>query len=176
MILYVVYSGLYVALSAEGKRDLRKLLFTLNDFKQMFQQIAHNLGLRKEPPRYGRFRFYEKFDFFFLHVKATDARGEDGDFDAKVAALEEIDAAVPEVAALNPDVLVMTGDHSTPAALAMHSWHPVPAMLRSECCRPDDVERFDEISCLRGGMGRMPMVHLISIALANARRLTKFGA
>lgn len=119
---------------------------------------------------------YGKFDFFFFHVKDTDARGEDGDFDAKVAALEKIDAIIPEISSLNPDVLVVTGDHSTPASLAAHSWHPVPAIVRSGCCRPDTVERFDEISCLAGGLGRMPTVHLMPIALANAHRLAKFGA
>lgn len=119
---------------------------------------------------------YPNYDFFFLHIKPTDSRGEDGDFDAKVKAIEEVDTLVPMITDLRPDVLVVTGDHSTPSALASHSWHPVPVMLSADTCRPDRVERFGERDCLLGGLGRMPMVHLMGLALAHARRLEKFGA
>jgi len=119
---------------------------------------------------------YREFDFFFLHVKEPDSRGEDGDFDAKVQLLEEIDGLVPWVLALKPDVLVVTGDHSTPAKLRSHSWHPLPVLLHSSYARVDEVVRFDEISCARGGLGRQPMVNLMSLALAHALRLTKYGA
>ncbi len=119
---------------------------------------------------------YDKYDFFFVHVKPTDSRGEDGNFDAKVKVIEEVDSLIPLVTELNPDVLVVTGDHSTPAALASHSWHPLPVMLHSATCRPDRVERFGERDCICGGLGRMPMVHLMGLALAHARRLEKFGA
>ena len=119
---------------------------------------------------------YDKYDFFFVHVKPTDSRGEDGNFDAKVKVIEEVDSLIPLVTELNPDVLVVTGDHSTPAALASHSWHPLPVMLHSATCRPDRVERFGERDCICGGLGRMPMVHLMGLALAHARRLVKFGA
>ncbi len=119
---------------------------------------------------------FSKYDFFFVHVKPTDSRGEDGNFDAKVKVIEEVDSLIPTISALAPDVLVVTGDHSTPAALASHSWHPVPAMLFSKTCRPDRVERFGERDCLGGGLGRMPMVYLMGLALAHARRLEKFGA
>jgi len=119
---------------------------------------------------------YREFDYFFLHVKEPDSRGEDGDFDAKVQLLEEIDGLVPWILALRPDVLVVTGDHSTPAKLRSHSWHPLPVLLHSTCARVDEVERFDEISCARGGLGRMPTVNLMSLALAHALRLTKYGA
>jgi len=115
-------------------------------------------------------------DFFFVHVKPTDSRGEDGSFDAKVRVIEEVDALVPLVMGLRPDVLVVTGDHSTPAALASHSWHPVPVLLFADACRPDRVERFGERECIQGGLGRMPMVHLMGLALAHAKRLEKFGA
>ena len=115
-------------------------------------------------------------DFFFVHVKPTDSRGEDGSFDAKVRVIEEVDALVPLVMGLRPDVLVVTGDHSTPAALASHSWHPVPVLLFADACRPDRVERFGERDCIQGGLGRMPMVHLMGLALAHAKRLEKFGA
>ena len=119
---------------------------------------------------------YEKFDFFFVHIKPTDSRGEDGDFDAKVKVIEEVDSLIPLVTELNPDVLVVTGDHSTPAALASHSWHPLPVILSSATCRPDRVERFGERECIYGGLGMMPMVHLMGLALAHAGRLEKFGA
>ncbi len=90
--------------------------------------------------------------------------------------IEEVDSLIPLVTGLNPDVLVVTGDHSTPAALAAHSWHPLPVLLYSVTCRPDRVERFGERDCICGGLGRMPMVHLMGLALAHAGRLEKFGA
>jgi len=119
---------------------------------------------------------FSKYDFFFLHVKQTDSRGEDGNFDAKVAVIEEVDRFIPRVRALKPDVLVVTGDHSTPAKLASHSWHPLPVILHSKFCLIDGVRRFDEVSCIQGALGRMPSVDLMPLALANALRLNKFGA
>ncbi|MBA4396687.1 MAG: phosphoglycerate mutase [Syntrophus sp. (in: bacteria)] len=119
---------------------------------------------------------YATHDFFFLHVKGTDSRGEDGNFEAKVKVIEEVDLLLPQITALNPDVLVVTADHSTPAALAAHSWHPVPVLLAAQTCRPDHVERFGERACIQGGLGRMPMMYLMGQALAHARRLEKFGA
>ncbi len=121
-------------------------------------------------------RHYAKYDFFFIHFKSTDARGEDGDFRAKVQAIEELDKALPTLLSLDPDVLIVTGDHSTPATLAMHSWHPVPFMLKSKWCRPDDVAEFSEQACLAGGMGRFPATEIMSLAMANALKLDKFGA
>jgi 2,3-bisphosphoglycerate-independent phosphoglycerate mutase len=121
-------------------------------------------------------RYYGDYDFFFVHFKSTDSRGEDGDFEAKVHAIEEVDAALPELLNLNPDVLLVTGDHSTPATLAAHSWHPVPFMLRSKWCRPDNVAEFSERACLAGGLGRFPAVEIMSLAMANALKLDKFGA
>lgn len=116
------------------------------------------------------------YDFFFLHVKYTDARGEDGDFDAKVQVIEEVDALVPRITALNPEVLVVTGDHSTPATLRSHSWHPVPVLLYAATCRRDGSEHFGESDCLRGGLGIFPARHLMALALAHAGRMKKFGA
>ncbi|HJX68664.1 MAG TPA: 2,3-bisphosphoglycerate-independent phosphoglycerate mutase [Dehalococcoidia bacterium] len=121
-------------------------------------------------------RHYAKHDFFFIHFKSTDARGEDGDFEAKVQAIEELDKALPTLLSLDPDVLVVTGDHSTPATLAMHSWHPVPFMLKSKWCRPDNVAEFSEQACLAGGMGRFPATEIMPLAMANALKLDKFGA
>ncbi|MFH1626023.1 MAG: 2,3-bisphosphoglycerate-independent phosphoglycerate mutase [Pseudomonadota bacterium] len=119
---------------------------------------------------------YNNYDFFYLHIKQTDSRGEDGDFDGKVKVIEEVDGLLPRVTELKPDVLVVTGDHSTPAKWGAHSWHPLPVILNSRFCRVDGVKRFDEISCIQGGLGRQPTVNLMAIALANAGRLAKFGA
>jgi len=119
---------------------------------------------------------FADYDFFFIHVKPTDSRGEDGDFGAKVKVIEKVDSLLPEITGLNPDVMVITGDHSTPAELASHSWHPVPVILASKTCRPDRVEKFGENECVFGGIGRMPTVYLMGLALAHALRLEKFGA
>ena len=116
-----------------------------------------------------------RFDYHFLHFKATDARGEDGDFDAKVAAAEAIDALVPEVLALEPDVLIVTGDHSTPATYAAHSWHGVPVLISSPWCRPT-ATAFGECECRTGDLGRFRGKELMSLALAHAGRLEKYGA
>ncbi|MFN2291345.1 MAG: 2,3-bisphosphoglycerate-independent phosphoglycerate mutase [Anaerolineae bacterium] len=120
---------------------------------------------------------WDEYDFFFLHVKHTDSAGEDGDFERKVSHIEKADALVPRLTDLGPDVLVVTGDHSTPALLKYHSWHPVPVLLWSEHCRQDGVERFGERACMAGGLGpRIPSVDLMPLAMANARRLEKYGA
>lgn len=121
-------------------------------------------------------RYYADYDFFFVHFKNTDARGEDGDFQAKVQSIEELDNALPSLLNLDPEVLIITGDHSTPATLAMHSWHPVPFMLKSKWCSPDDVTEFSERACLTGGMGRFPATEIMPLAMANALKLDKFGA
>jgi len=121
-------------------------------------------------------RYYADYDFFFIHFKNTDARGEDGNFLAKVQAIEELDDALPSLLSLDPEVLIITGDHSTPATLAMHSWHPVPFMLRSRWCRSDNVTEFSEKACLAGGMGRFPATEIMPLAMANALKLDKFGA
>ncbi len=119
---------------------------------------------------------WSKYDFFFIHYKYTDSTGEDGAFDAKVKRIEEFDAAVPRITALKPNVLIVTGDHSTPSMLASHSWHPVPTLISAEFCRTDGCERFGESECLRGGLGQFEAKHLMTLALANAKRLGKFGA
>ncbi len=119
---------------------------------------------------------FKKHDFFFLHIKQTDTTGEDGDFARKVKVLEQIDAAVPGLTALEPDVLVITGDHSTPAVLGGHSWHPVPVLLCSKYCRTDGVKEFSEKAFLAGGIGRIYATDIMPLAMANALKLTKFGA
>jgi len=120
---------------------------------------------------------WDDFDLFYVHVKPTDSAGEDGDFDRKVSLIERVDGHLPRLLALQPDVLVVTGDHSTPSVLKSHSWHPVPVLLHAANCRPDGVDRFGEQACLAGGLGpRFPATDLIPLALANAGRLKKFGA
>ena len=120
--------------------------------------------------------YYADYDFFFVHFKATDAAGEDGDFSRKVVAIEEVDALLPKITSLDPQVIVVTGDHSTPAMLKGHSWHSVPFMLYSEWCRPDEATQFSEASCAKGALGRFPAVEIMPLALANALKFTKFGA
>ncbi|NIR45973.1 MAG: 2,3-bisphosphoglycerate-independent phosphoglycerate mutase [Gemmatimonadetes bacterium] len=119
---------------------------------------------------------WDDHDFVFVHVKDTDKAGEDGDFDRKVKVIEEIDGHLPRIMALDPDVVLVTGDHSTPAALRSHSWHPVPVLLWSKTARRDGVERFGESHCLRGGLGICRSDDLMPLALAHAGRLTKYGA
>ncbi len=119
---------------------------------------------------------YTNYDFFFLHIKETDSAGEDGDFDRKVKAIEQADRAVSKLISIEPDVVVVTGDHSTPALLKEHSWHPVPALLYSKWCRPDRVGEFSESACVSGGLGRFSATQIMSLAMANALKLKKFGA
>jgi 2,3-bisphosphoglycerate-independent phosphoglycerate mutase len=119
---------------------------------------------------------YANYDFFFLHIKGTDSAGEDGDFPRKVAIIEQVDKVLPQIQGLEPDVIVVTGDHSTPALLKGHSWHPVPVLLYSRWCRPDPVSQFSESACLSGGLGHLPATQIMPLALANALKLTKFGA
>jgi 2,3-bisphosphoglycerate-independent phosphoglycerate mutase len=121
-------------------------------------------------------RVWNDYDFFFLHYKYTDSTGEDGNFPGKVQVIERFDAAIPDVRALNPDVLIVTGDHSTPSKMKSHSWHPVPTLLVSETCRTDDVAAFGERQCLRGGLGQFEAKHLMLLAMAHAGRFGKYGA
>lgn len=119
---------------------------------------------------------WNAFDFFYIHVKKTDSSGEDGDFNRKVHVIEELDAQLPRLMALNPDVVMVGGDHSTPSLLKAHSWHPVPVLLYSKFCRADQIDEYGERACARGSLGHMLSKDLMPIALANALRLTKFGA
>jgi 2,3-bisphosphoglycerate-independent phosphoglycerate mutase len=119
---------------------------------------------------------WDAYDFFFLHYKDTDKAGEDGDFPGKVAALERLDAELPAIEALRPDVLAITGDHASPAVLAAHSWHPVPVLLLGRYAAADAVERFSERACVSGSLGRLASHELMPLVMANALRFTKFGA
>lgn len=119
---------------------------------------------------------WDEYDFFFIHFKYTDSTGEDGNFAEKVKRTEEFDAAIPAITALGPDVLIVTGDHSTPAFLKGHSWHPVPTLLVSDCCRPDHHTSFGETTAITGGLGQFEAQYLMLLALSNAGRMGKFGA
>jgi 2,3-bisphosphoglycerate-independent phosphoglycerate mutase len=121
-------------------------------------------------------RLWSKYDFFFLHYKYTDSTGEDGNFAAKVEMIERLDAELPKIRKLDPDVLIITGDHSTPSKLRSHSWHAVPVLLWARTCRPDAVVEFGESYCLRGGLGQFQAMYLMPLALAHAGRLGKYGA
>jgi len=122
-------------------------------------------------------KHWEDYDFFYFHVKKIDSAGEDGDFDRKVSLIEAVDASVPQIMKLNPDVVLVTGDHSTPSFMKYHSWHPVPVLLWSKYCRNDPVNRFGERACMAGGLGpRIPATDLMPLMMANAGRLEKFGA
>jgi 2,3-bisphosphoglycerate-independent phosphoglycerate mutase len=119
---------------------------------------------------------FTEYDFHFVHFKAMDSRGEDGDFAAKARAIEAVDALIPRVEALQPDVLLVTGDHSTPSALQAHSWHAVPLMIVSPWTRPLPDAAFGERHCQRGELGLLPGRELMTLALAHAGRLAKYGA
>jgi 2,3-bisphosphoglycerate-independent phosphoglycerate mutase len=115
-------------------------------------------------------------DFVFMHIKKTDSAGEDGDFERKVAAIEEVDALIPRILEAGVEVLAVTGDHSTPAQMAAHSWHPVPVLLWGGTAAADGLPGFDEVNCRQGSLGRFEAKHLLPQLLAAAGRLTKYGA
>jgi 2,3-bisphosphoglycerate-independent phosphoglycerate mutase len=150
----------------------------------MYRGLAKLLGMKTLPVKgesiADEFTVLEQnwsqFDFFYLHVKKTDSSGEDGDFTRKVHVIEELDAQLPRLMALKPDVVIVGGDHSTPALLKSHSWHPVPVLLYSRYCRADQIGEYGERACMGGSLGRLPSKELMPIALANAMRLSKFGA
>ena len=149
----------------------------------MYQGVARLLGMdvadtpgsdeeaaRTVADRYG------DADFHFLHFKYADSRGEDGDVAAKIAAIEAVDALMPVLVDLQPDVLVVTGDHSTPARMRTHSWHPVPLLIASPWCRGGNAGGFGERACLAGELGIIEATDILPLALAHAGRLEKYGA
>jgi 2,3-bisphosphoglycerate-independent phosphoglycerate mutase len=121
-------------------------------------------------------RYWPDFDFFYLHVKQTDTAGEKGDFAGKVAAIEEVDRMLPRLLALGPDVVIVGGDHSSPAVLRSHSWHPIPLLLYARHVRSGGVAEFGESACSRGSLGVLPATHVMPLALAHAGRVAKYGA
>jgi 2,3-bisphosphoglycerate-independent phosphoglycerate mutase len=149
----------------------------------MYKGLSQLVGMTKiEGPQTIREQFeryvaeYENYDYFFIHFKYTDKAGEDGNFAAKVKAIEEFDAALPVLLARKPDVLAITGDHSTPCALKGHSWHPQPVLLHSASCGNDKLDRFTETGANLGSLGVMEAKYLIRHMQANAKMFDKFGA
>ncbi|MDE2803115.1 MAG: 2,3-bisphosphoglycerate-independent phosphoglycerate mutase [Chloroflexota bacterium] len=148
----------------------------------MYRGLASLLGM-KVIPTGGTFadevvtlrEHWDEHDFFYLHYKPADAAGEDGNFDAKVETLEELDRFIPEVLALEPDVFMVAGDHATPSIMAAHSWHPVPFLLHSKWTLGEGVEAFNERAFGAGSLGRFPAEHIMLQALAHADKLKKFG-
>ena len=150
----------------------------------MYRGLAKLVGMETLPP-YSSFddamtklkRHYPDFDFFFVHVKKTDSYGEDGNFEQKKHIVEEVDKIiVPQIAKLDPDVLIITCDHSTPWSMKGHSWHPIPVLFKTKLDRPDECQVFSEKECLKGSFGRHLSLHLLPLALAHAGKLEKFGA
>lgn len=148
-----------------------------------YQGIARLVGMQVLPVEGGLIsdefstlvKYWQDYDFFYLHIKNTDLAGEDGDFNRKVGIIEEVDAQIPRLLALEPDVLIVSGDHSTPAALHGHSWHPVPTLLFGKYVRADGIATFGERECRLGSLGVLPARHIMPIALANALRLSKYS-
>ena len=148
----------------------------------MYRGLAHFIGMRVLPA--GKTfddehdaleKHFDEHDFFFLHYKPADAAGEDGDFDAKVEALEYVDSHIPRLLEQGIDTLVVAGDHSTPAVIGAHSWHPVPLMVKSSITGGDGVPKFSERACAMGSIGRIPALNVMAIALSHAGKLQKFG-
>jgi len=121
-------------------------------------------------------RDWDRYDFFFLHVKQTDQAGEDGNLERKVEVLEAVDRALPDLLALGPDVLAVTGDHSTPAPMKGHSWHPVPLLLHAETAFVDTATELTETAAAAGALGTLASKHLLALLLAHAGKLAKYGA
>jgi 2,3-bisphosphoglycerate-independent phosphoglycerate mutase len=121
-------------------------------------------------------KYYSEYNFFYLHFKKTDSAGEDGRYEDKVKAIEEIDRFIPRLWALKPEVLVITSDHSTPSVLKSHSWHPNPFVLVSSNAATDEVSRFTERECAKGALGRFPSLYAMPLMLAHALKLKKYGA
>ncbi|MBU2496074.1 MAG: 2,3-bisphosphoglycerate-independent phosphoglycerate mutase [Candidatus Omnitrophota bacterium] len=119
---------------------------------------------------------FQDFDFFYIHIKKTDSYGEDGNFAAKVKVIEEVDSAVGEIEKMQPDVIAVTADHSTPALLRGHSWHPNPFLLISRYAMPDNLSGFSERECRKGSFGAFPATEIMPLLLAHSLRLRKFGA
>ena len=148
----------------------------------MYRGLAHVVGMNVIPTGASfdaeletLAEHYQEHDFFYIHYKPADAAGEDGDFEAKVRALEELDARIPRLLELDPDVLVVAGDHASPAIMGAHSWHPVPVLIRSQLTRGDGVDAFHERACAAGSLGTFPATNLMLLALAHAGKLAKYG-
>lgn len=150
----------------------------------MYRGLASLLGMAIQKPDDAEldsqvallYELYDDYDFFFFHIKGTDSAGEDGNMAQKVSVIEEFDEYLPEILDLRPDVIAVTGDHSTPCVMKQHSWHPVPLLVYSDRCGTDQAKRFTENACNSGGLGIFEAKHLMTILLSNAGKLDKYGA
>ena len=163
--------------------ELYKMRFGAFAGYPLYRGVASACGMEVVPcgKRIGEIldvveREWERFEFFFLHVKQTDQAGEDGDAAAKAAVIEEVDAALPRLLALHPDVVAITGDHSTPSPMKAHSFHPVPLLIASPIAFVDRTTAFDEHEATAGHLGTFPSRDLLGLLLAHAGRLEKYGA
>jgi 2,3-bisphosphoglycerate-independent phosphoglycerate mutase len=154
LAIYPMYKGLARAVGMD-------ILDSGNDFPDQLRALE---------------KHWARYDYFFIHYKYTDSHGEDGDFLAKARQIEALDSSIGPLVSLEPAVLAVTGDHSTPAALKSHSWHPVPLLLVSPTCRRDGSTAFTESVCARGGLGTLESKYLMGLLLAHALRLGTFGA
>jgi 2,3-bisphosphoglycerate-independent phosphoglycerate mutase len=166
-------------------RDVYKLRASCTAVYPMYKGVSQLVGMDvqkfegdKPADEFAHLaKIWKDYDFFFVHVKPTDSRGEDGDFDGKVKVIEEVDAALPALMELKPDVLIVTGDHSTPAKLRAHSWHPVPLLLWAPATAMRDAcQEFGERACIQGGLGRFAATDLMPLALSHALRMERYGA
>jgi 2,3-bisphosphoglycerate-independent phosphoglycerate mutase len=148
----------------------------------MYKGLAQLVGMKKIEAQTIQQQFelylkeYDNFDYFFIHYKYTDKAGEDGDFVAKMKAIEYLDAAIPILLRKKPDVIAITGDHSTPVSVKGHSWHPQPVLLHSAYSGSDKLERFTETGANIGSLGVFESKYLIRLMQANAKMFDKFGA
>ena len=181
MILLRGFARLPALLSFQERYGLRAAAIAVNG---MYRGVARLVGMEVLPlvgaslnDEFAALeQNWERFDFFYIHVKQIDTCGEQGDFDGKVKAIESVDTFLPSLMALHPDVVIVGGDHSSPAVLKFHSWHPVPVLVYAPFICPDGIAEFGERACSRGSLGAIPAVSIMPIALANARRLEKYGA
>jgi 2,3-bisphosphoglycerate-independent phosphoglycerate mutase len=166
-------------------RDVYKLRAACVAVYPMYKGVSQLVGMDVQEFRGDRpedefaqvKKVWDDYDFFFVHVKATDSRGEDGDFDGKVRVIESVDAALPALLDLRPDVVVITGDHSTPARLKTHTWHPVPTLIWAPATHlVDPCTEFGERACAMGGLGRFPATDIMPLAMGHAMRLERYGA
>ncbi len=181
MILLRGFARLPVLPTYQEKYGLRAAAIAVNG---MYRGVARMVGMQVLPLAGQTLddqftaleKYWREFDFFYLHVKKTDTMGESGDFDGKVSAIEEVDAFMPRLLALKPDVVIVGGDHSSPAVMKSHSWHPVPVLIYSPYVRADGLAEFGERTCALGSLGTFPATHIMPFALANALRISKYGA
>ncbi len=166
--------------SMEQRLKLRSCAVAAYPMYRGLARLAGMKVLEAGPTAEEAFRAYarnkDRFDFCFIHVKGTDAAGEDGDFDRKVGVIEEVDGALPIILGARPEALAITGDHSTPCCMRLHSWHPVPLLLHSPRCDAGGQGRFTERDCQAGALGTFLSMHLMSLLMAHAGLLDKFGA